>query len=57
MEFNQKTLDRLKKIDTYTLKELKHQMLIDEEKFQKDLKEISYELKRRENKRQEKRTN
>jgi hypothetical protein len=54
MEFNQKTLDRLKKIDTYTLKELEHQMLIDEEKFQKDLKEISYELKRRENKKQDK---
>ena len=54
MKFDQKTLDRLKKIDTYLLKDLKHQMLIDEKKYAKDLKEISYELERREEKRNNK---
>lgn len=52
MPFSQKTLERLKRIDTFTLKQLKHQMLIDEGKYQKDLKEISYEIKRREDKKE-----
>lgn len=47
MEISEKTKERLKRIDTYTLKQLKHQMLIDEVKFAKDLVEISYELDRR----------
>lgn len=47
MEISEKTKERLKRIDTYTLKQLKHQMLIDEVKFAKDLAEISYELDRR----------
>lgn len=50
MTIDKRTQERLKKIDTYTLKELKHQMLIDEKKFAKDLEEISYEIKRREEK-------
>lgn len=48
MEIDEKVKERLKRIDTYTLKELKHHLLIDPVRFQRDLKEISYELERRE---------